>query len=128
MANYHVSVAGEGDHLQFLRILRPGGSSHSFGLHVARMAGVPPAVLDMARTVLAGLEAGRDIPGSDPDTPSAGSRSTRPLQLQLFESGDPAEGKLADALRQLNINDLTPLEALHWLAEQQTRLGRKSQA
>jgi DNA mismatch repair protein MutS len=128
MANYHVSVAGEGDHLQFLRILRPGGSSHSFGLHVARMAGVPPAVLDMARTVLAGLEAGRDIPGSDPDTPSAGSRSTRPLQLQLFEPGDPAERNLANALRQLNINDLTPLEALHWLAEQQTRLGRKSQA
>jgi DNA mismatch repair protein MutS len=128
MANYHVSVAGEGDHLQFLRILRPGGSSHSFGLHVARMAGVPPAVLDMARTVLAGLEAGRDIPGSDPDSPSAGSRSTRPLQLQLFEPGDPAERNLANALRQLNINELTPLEALHWLAEQQTRLGRKSQA
>jgi DNA mismatch repair ATPase MutS len=90
------------------------------------MAGVPAAVLDLARTVLAGLEAGRDIPGSDPDTPSAASRSTRPLQLQLFESGDRAEGQLADALRQLNINALTPLEALHWLSEQQTRLNKKA--
>jgi DNA mismatch repair protein MutS len=128
MVNYHVAVAGEGEQLQFLRVLKPGGSSHSFGLHVARMAGVPPAVLDLARSVLAGLEAGRDIPGSDPDTPSKISPG-RSMQLQLFESGNREEAELASALRGLDINQLTPLEALRWLSEQQTQLmGKTPQA
>jgi len=122
MVNYHVAVAGDGEQLQFLRVLKPGGSSHSFGLHVARMAGVPPAVLDLAQSVLSGLEAGRDVPGSDPEHTPAKVPALRSLQLQLFESGNPGEAELAQALRDLNINHLTPLEALRWLAEQQGRL------
>ncbi|RZK62933.1 MAG: DNA mismatch repair protein MutS, partial [Hymenobacter sp.] len=142
--NYHVAVQEADGRVLFLRKLRPGGSEHSFGIHVARMAGMPPAVVLRANEIMHHLEQERAQTGlteaGDPAAPTefddvlAGldeppktaaprprattAMATRPtVQLSMFEPGDPRLEQLRELLQALDINTLTPIEALLKLQE-----------
>ena len=102
--NFNVSIKEENNHILFLRKLIPGSSEHSFGIHVAKMAGMPKGVLDRANDMLKQLEQ---------------SRSSKELiineispQLRFFDISDPLTEKLKDELDNLNLDELTPIEAL----------------
>ena len=102
--NFNVSIKEEKNHILFLRKLIPGSSEHSFGIHVAKMAGMPKDVLDRANDMLKQLEQ---------------SRSSKELiineispQLRFFDISDPLTEKLKDELDNLNLDELTPIEAL----------------
>jgi DNA mismatch repair protein MutS len=116
--NHHVAISEDGDSIHFLyRILR-GTSDRSYGIHAAKLAGLPKKAIDRASRILADLEAGREIHGvggmkPDSSGPLAVS-TTRSVQLQLFDAAtDPIHQKLAE----LNIHTMTPLQALSVLAE-----------
>ena len=107
LRNFNVAVREVGEEVLFLHELRPGATDRSYGIHVARLAGLPPAVIARAREILALLESGHHVAGlAPPPVPDAG-------QLGLFETEHPV---LAD-LRGLDPNTLTPLQALARLAE-----------
>jgi DNA mismatch repair protein MutS len=110
--NFNVSVKEAGNRVIFLRKLQPGGSEHSFGIHVAQMAGMPPSVVRRAGEILAHLE--RDHLGGEP-----GERlrdAPKPLTVNVVEA-DPQLNQVRDALTHLDINALTPIEALLKLNE-----------
>jgi len=114
MANYHVAVSRQGTRMEFLRTLKPGGSSHSFGLHVAGMAGIPRAVLQQAQHILERLEGTR--------SPAPSQVPAQGLQLQLFEAGDPVARNLQESLMLLDTNEITPMEALQWIVSKQQKI------
>ncbi|MEO8201741.1 MAG: DNA mismatch repair protein MutS [Gemmatimonadota bacterium] len=112
--NFNVAVREQGDKVIFLHRLEPGGTDRSYGIHVAQLAGLPRAVIGRAGEILKTLEGEhRVVPGEpiDPD----------PSQLFLF--GDPARHPMMDELRALNLDGMTPLEALNRLAELQRKAG-----
>jgi DNA mismatch repair protein MutS len=109
--NARVDVLEDGDRVTFLHRIVPGGADRSYGIHVARLAGVPAGVLVRARQLLAELEH---------DRPVAGSGSDAPDQLSLGIAAAPAHPVVAE-LAQLDIEGLTPLAALNKLAELQER-------
>ncbi|MFM8959040.1 MAG: MutS-related protein, partial [Bacteroidota bacterium] len=121
IANYHVSVSRQGDRMEFLRTLQPGGSSHSFGLHVARMAGVPAAVIHEAETMLEHLESLRDEStqksSSKPTPHKDGS-----WQMSLWGEGDMQALELLKSIKSLDVNAISPLQALQWLIERQNEI------
>ena len=105
--NYSVAVTEEGGDVVFLHRIIPGGADRSYGVHVARLAGLPARVVNRAWEVLGDLESTRE---------SGRKRSVRPSpsqQLALF----PATTSLADAVRELDVTNMTPLEALNKLYE-----------
>jgi DNA mismatch repair protein MutS len=106
VVNFSVAVREVGDDIVFLRRLVEGGADRSYGVEVARLAGLPEAVVDRARTILAELEAAAAANGSS--TPSD-------VQLGLFEVGLPHPA--VERLRVLKVDELTPLQALNLLAE-----------
>lgn len=109
--NYHVAVREVGDEVVFLHELRAGATDRSYGIHVARLAGLPPSVITRARQILALLESGHHVAGGQaPLPPDAG-------QLALFEGEHPV---LAD-LRTLDPDSMTPLQALSRLADLKRR-------
>jgi len=155
--NYNVAVREADGRILFMRKLVPGGSEHSFGIHVARMAGMPTSVvlraneimhhLEQERTntedaatefddVLAGLdealaasgpeaEAVRRSPRAQP--PAAVATAPRPsLQLSMFEPADPVMERVRELLQQLDVNTLTPIEALLKLNELKLTLASKA--
>ena len=111
--NYHVAVKEWNDEIIFLHKVRPGGTDRSYGIQVARLAGLPPAVISRARKILAELEShpasiASIAPGAPPQA-----------QLGLFpHATDP----LLKELAALDVSSLTPLQALNLLAEWQQRL------
>ncbi|MBI4550666.1 MAG: DNA mismatch repair protein MutS [Candidatus Latescibacteria bacterium] len=117
LRNYNVAVRERGDRIVFLRKVVEGGCDRSYGIQVARLAGLPQEVVDRAKAVLADLEA-------EGATPAGPARSTRhhprqnAYQLSLFV---PQDHPIVDELRQLDINTLTPLEALNKLSELKKR-------
>lgn len=120
--NYNVSVRELDDKVVFLRKLKPGGSQHSFGIHVARMAGMPPGLIDRANQVLKQLEAvhvnsekkkHKSIPHEDD------------FQLSFFQLDDPVLEQIRDELTRLDIDNLTPVEALMKLNEIKKLVGGK---
>ena len=122
--NYNVSVKEVGRKIHFLRRLERGGTEHSFGIHVARMAGMPRKVVARAEEILKGLEAAHEgdtiSSGSGPRTKRANTReaTAQPqLQLSMFQLDDPVLVQIRDQIRDLDINSLTPLEALYTLNE-----------
>ena len=122
--NYNVSVKEVGRKIHFLRRLERGGTEHSFGIHVARMAGMPRKVVSRAEEILKGLEAAHEgdtiSSGSGPRTKRANTReaTAQPqLQLSMFQLDDPVLVQIRDQIRDLDINSLTPLEALYTLNE-----------
>jgi DNA mismatch repair protein MutS len=110
IANANVAVHEAGDEVVFLHRLRPGGADRSYGIHVARLAGLPDSVVERARTVLRTLEAGHRVATPAPTD-----------QLVLFPAG---EDPLLVELRSLDLDGTTPREALLLLADLQGRARR----
>lgn len=113
--NYNVSVKEVGNRVIFLRKLVPGGSEHSFGIHVARMAGMPPRLIQRASEILKRLEQERT--GGEQIKDSLKKVQKQAYQLQMFSIEDPVLEKIRDMLNNLDVNSLTPVEALMKLDE-----------
>jgi DNA mismatch repair protein MutS len=113
--NFNVTVKEIGNQIIFLRKLVPGGSEHSFGIHVAKLAGMPPKVLARAHEILKKLEAERT--GGENIKESIKKVQKQALQLQMFSIDDPVLVKIRDMLNNLDVNTLTPVEALMKLDE-----------
>lgn len=112
--NYNVSIKEVGNQIIFLRKLVAGGSEHSFGIHVARMAGMPPTVVKRAEQVLKELEANSDKEVSRPNVGEINS-SKEGAQLTFFQLDDPVLRQIRDRFLNLDINNLTPIKALNML-------------
>jgi DNA mismatch repair protein MutS len=127
--NYHVTVKEVNNTIVFLRKLEPGGTEHSFGIHVARMAGMPPSVVSRAEEILQNLVRvygnNEIVPGHTPKQRTRKGVSLRDaaestqgsLQLSMFQLDDPVLVQIRDQIRDIDINSLTPLEALNKLNE-----------
>ena len=114
--NYNVSIRELDNRVIFLRKLVRGGSEHSFGIHVARMAGMPKSVIKRANEILMELEkTGGDKKLSKPVAELAGSREG--LQMSFFQLDDPVLKQIRDQIADLDVNNLTPVEALNILNE-----------
>lgn len=112
--NFNVSVKEVGNKVIFLRKLVPGGSNHSFGIHVARMAGMPPSVVRRADEILLQLEDTHRKEGLS--KPLEGMAEKREgFQMSIFQLDDPVLKQIRDEIKNLDINQLTPLEALNKL-------------
>ncbi len=112
--NFNVSVKELGNKVIFLRKLVPGGSNHSFGIHVARMAGMPPSVVRRADEILLQLEDTHRKEGLS--KPLEGMAEKREgFQMSIFQLDDPVLKQIRDEIKNLDINQLTPLEALNKL-------------
>ena len=112
--NYNVSVREQDGKVIFLRRLERGGSAHSFGIHVARLAGMTPTVVSRAEQVLADLERNNSGDGiSRPHTENL--TAPEASQLNFFQLDDPVLSQIRDEILDLDINALTPIEALNKL-------------
>jgi DNA mismatch repair protein MutS len=114
--NYTISVKEIGNSILFLRKLIPGGSEHSFGIHVARMAGMPNAVIKRAEEVLSDLEKTHAQVG-EKQSGTGGKNKKNEMQLSFFQLNDPVLEQIHEQLIQIDINTLTPVEALMKLHE-----------
>ncbi|MGG9971690.1 DNA mismatch repair protein MutS [Ferruginibacter sp. SUN002] len=112
--NYHVTNKEVGNKIIFLRKLAPGGSTHSFGIHVARMAGMPPSLIDRANEILKQLEDSRE--GGDIKE-TAKQLSTPKMQLSIFDAHSVTFDEIRKLLETFDINRLTPVEAMLKLQE-----------
>ena len=110
--NYNVSVKEYKDKVLFLRKLVPGGSAHSFGIHVAKMAGMPKYVLNRATEKLKTLEQSSRIQNK-----KLSKKESDKIQLSFFDLQDPVLEKIRDEIEEVNIDELTPVEALMKLNE-----------
>ena len=127
--NYHVSTKEVDNRIIFLRKLVPGGSEHSFGIHVAQMAGLPPKIIERAEEILEKMEGHHLSPGGDqrPNVPkprkTSGLRKSKSngnaMQLQIFDMKDEKTLKIKEELSQLDVNRLSPIESLLKLKELQ---------
>ena len=125
--NYHVSIKEHGNKIIFLRKLTPGGSNHSFGIHVAQLAGMPREIVRRATDILAQLESQHINTDDGPAGAREGAVSSPPIraghlsqpapQLSIFETVDPTAGKLRALLEGVNINNMTPIECMMKLNE-----------
>ncbi len=115
--NYHVAVKEDGCDLIFLRKIIPGATDRSYGIHVAKLAGVPIKVTQRAKEILKEVEDGSAISGRGKD-------SARYTQLMLFDSEKNMESPVIDELKNLNVDAMTPLEALNTLAALKKRVDR----
>ena len=133
--NFHIAVKEVGKNVIFLRKLMEGGVEHSFGLHVARMAGMPKQVLESAEKTLAALESGAfgaELKASRP----ARKNTVRPhnvkegrvesdgsLQLSIFQLEDPLLASLKEELDKADLNNMTPLQAFDLLRNLKEQMG-----
>jgi DNA mismatch repair protein MutS len=113
--NFHVSTRESGNKVIFLRKLIPGGTGHSFGIHVAKMAGMPTAIVERANKVLEELEAmhEKEITAQE----KLQNMPVRDYQLSIFQMDDPKWQAVREALEETDVNNLTPVEALLKLQE-----------
>lgn len=116
--NFNVSVREVNGKVIFLRKLVPGGSEHSFGIHVAKLAGMPRTIVERADEILARLESDnvKQNLGTKEKLKSQ-SEQTRGMQLSLFQLEDPVLSQLRDDILAIDVNSMTPLEALYKLNE-----------
>jgi len=122
--NYSISVKELVDRVIFLRKLIRGGSEHSFGIHVARMAGMPKSLVNRAGEVLGELEVSHSDRG--PSRPVTGLADKREgLQLSFFQLDDPVLKQIRDEIARADIDNLTPLEALNKLNDIKRMIGMK---
>ena len=127
--NYHVATKEIGQKVIFLRKLTEGGSEHSFGVHVARMAGMPRSIVERANEILHQLEESRESlvnSGETIETETKGekpkgnqknikntlSKVAKPMQLNFFDIGDPRLDKIKKALDEMDLNSITPVELM----------------
>lgn len=115
--NFHVTNKEVGNKIIFLRKLAPGGSTHSFGIHVARMAGMPPELINRANEILIQLEESREA--NEQISPQAGIKNlaATKLQLSIFDAHSSTFEEIRNLLEAMDINRLTPVEALLKLQE-----------
>jgi len=121
--NFNVSVKEAGNKVIFMRKLVPGGSEHSFGIHVAKMAGVPKKVVDRANEILQKLEARNEESEENSKSSVIGHQSSDNMQLSFFQLNDPVLEQIKDEIQQTDINTLTPVEALMKLNEIKKMIG-----
>ena len=132
--NFHIAVKEVGKNVIFLRKLKEGGVAHSFGLHVARMAGMPRQVLESAEKTLAALEAGDH--GTTGLAKTSNKRTLKPhnikegrvesdgsIQLSFFQLEDPLLASLKESLENADLNNMTPLQAFDLLRSMKDQLG-----
>lgn len=116
--NYNVSVKEVDNKVIFLRKLQRGGSEHSFGIHVAQIAGMPRSIVKRANTILKQLENDNSGVGTvGKPTAEQLNRSRDGLQLSFFQLDDPVLSQVRDEILNIDVNNLTPLEALNKLNE-----------
>lgn len=131
--NYHISVKEVENKVIFLRKLCPGGVAHSFGIHVARMAGMPQAVIDSAQRTLNMLEKKEDISGGESVSAQGKNLATKKkkssaadnLQLSFFQLEDPLLCDLRDSIKAMDINSMSPLDAFDAIRKLKEKLGLK---
>jgi DNA mismatch repair protein MutS len=124
--NFNVSVKEVGNKVIFLRKLVAGGSEHSFGIHVAKMAGMPRRVVERAKEVLIQLEKSHSGAELMNDTSSSSSiKKEDDIQLSFFQLDDPVLENIREELLKVDINALTPVEALMKLNEIKKMIGGK---
>ena len=133
--NYHIAVKEVGKNVIFLRKLREGGVAHSFGIHVARLAGMPRQVIDSAERTLASLESQEKEQGKGTVSSRREKRvhphniregrveSDGALQLSFFQLEDPLLMSLRDDLNAADINNMTPLQAFDLLRDMKAKMG-----
>lgn len=131
--NFHIEVKESGRQVIFLRTLAPGGSAHSFGIHVARLAGMPKEVLESAEKTLAALENGEGPGLVDKEgfgkirkphyTPQGRVEEDGSIQLTLFQLDDPTLSSMRDTLNAVDINNITPLQAFDLIRKMKKELG-----
>ena len=122
--NYNVSVREVDGKVIFLRKLAKGGSEHSFGIHVAALAGMPKSIVGRAQVILSDLEGKHtdtktkriSVPASKQSALQSAS-NREGLQLSFFQLDDPVLEQIRDEVKALDINALTPLEALNKLSD-----------
>ncbi|MCY7410101.1 MAG: DNA mismatch repair protein MutS [Chitinophagales bacterium] len=117
--NFNVSVKETGNKVIFLRKLQAGGAEHSFGIHVAKMAGIPNSVVNRANEIMGELEQktiAKDLQNKIRNLP------TREMQLSIFSAEDPELKKIKEWLAQIDTNALTPIEALMKIAEMKGKM------
>ena len=113
--NWNVSVKEVGGKVVFLRKLMRGGSEHSFGIHVARLAGMPGVIVKRAETVLQELERSNARDGSAMPKGDMGAAAQGGAQLSFFQLDDPVLQQIRDEILHLDVNNLTPMESLNKL-------------
>ena len=114
--NYHIAVKEEGNKVLFLRKLVRGGSEHSFGIHVAKMAGMPQSIVNRANQILEEFERNNgDKKGLEAKPVGELASLREGLQLSFFQLDDPVLSHIRDELKNLDVNNLTPIEALNKL-------------
>ena len=128
--NYNVSVKELKDNVLFIRKLVKGGSAHSFGIHVAKMAGMPQIVIQKAQKLLKKLEKNHSSDAlhgikSNKDDPSRKGELAQQMQLSIFNLDDPLLEEIKEEIVSLDINTLTPVEALMKLNEIKRMLLKK---
>ena len=128
--NYHVTVKEVGREVIFLRKIKEGGTAHSFGIHVARMAGMPQAVLESAERTLKALENSQKLDAIGALTPvkphnvkEGRIEKDGSLQLSMFQLDDPLLESLRDRLKAADLNNMTPLQAFDLLRAMKDELG-----
>ncbi len=128
--NYHVTVKEVGKEVLFLRKIKEGGTAHSFGIHVARMAGMPTPVLESAERTLRALENSEKLEAIGALTPVKPHQTKEgkvekdgSLQLSMFQLDDPLLESLRDRLKGADLNNMTPLQAFDLLRAMKEELG-----
>ncbi|NTW31852.1 MAG: DNA mismatch repair protein MutS [Bacteroidetes bacterium] len=129
--NFHVSVKEQNNKVIFLRKLTPGGTEHSFGIHVAKMAGMPASVIDKANEILIQLEQSHSSEKLSSKTKqitkqySSGGQQQKDFQLSFIQLNDPLLEQIKQDILNIDINTLTPVEALMKLNEIKKIIGGK---
>jgi len=123
--NYNVSVKEAGDKVIFVRKLTRGGSEHSFGIHVADIAGMPKSIVKRANVILHQLEADNASVGASGKPAATIGDAHDGMQLSFFQLDDPVLCQIRDEILGLDINNLTPVEALNKLNDIKKIVGGK---
>ena len=127
IANYNVAVKEINGKVVFIRKLEKGGSEHSFGIHVAKLAGMPPVIVDRANEVLHRLEADNSRDSVHKSLSDFGGRPEKGVQLSFFQLDDPVLSQVRDEILNTDIDNLTPVEALNKLYDIKSIItGKKS--
>ena len=121
--NFHIAVKEVGKNVIFLRKLKEGGVAHSFGIHVARLAGMPRQVIESAERTLASLESQPAKRVRAHNVREGRIESDGSLQLSFFQLEDPLLMSLRDELNSADLNNMTPLQAFDLLRDMKTKMG-----
>ena len=121
--NFHIAVKEVGKNVIFLRKLKEGGVAHSFGIHVARLAGMPRQVIESAERTLASLESQPAKRVRAHNVREGRIESDGSLQLSFFQLEDPLLMSLRDELNAADLNNMTPLQAFDLLRDMKTKMG-----